>query len=414
VGNAGGNVVLSRVMALTDHPILVVNAGSSSLKLALIDPATDELSCSVLLEALNTPQSILVLKPSGGEKVTRKIPGLSHRSGLDAALELLEETRGAPLELAGAGHRVVHGGQCFSSSQVMTAEVVEKIETCSDLAPLHNPWGLEGIRAVTELFPDLGQVAVFDTAFHQSIPRCAYLYAIPWELYEDQHFRRYGFHGTSFNYLTDETARILGQPRSATNLLCAHLGNGCSAAAVRDGHGVDTTMGITPLEGLVMGTRSGDVDPSLFLFLKQRKGFTVEQSIALLNRESGLLGLSGKSNDMREIVAGMEAGDERCEIALEVFCHRLARSLFGLAASLERIDALVFSGGIGENSTVVRERVLAQMSLLGMRIDPARNAVHGSPDRGRISSDDSLVPVFVIPTNEEAMIARETVATLGI
>ena len=346
--------------------------------------------------------------------MTREIPGLSHRSGLDEALKLLEETRGAPLELAGAGHRVVHGGQYFSSSQVISSEVVAKIEACSDLAPLHNPWGLEGIRAVTELFPNLGQVAVFDTAFHQSIPRHAYLYAIPWDLYEEQHFRRYGFHGTSFNYLTDETARVLGQPRSATNLLCAHLGNGCSAAAVRGGRGVDTTMGITPLEGLVMGTRSGDVDPSLFLFLKQRKGYTVEQSIALLNRESGLLGLSGKSNDMREIVAGMEAGDERCEIALEVFCHRLARSLFGLAASLDRIDALVFSGGIGENSTVVRERVLAQMLLLGMRIDPARNAVHGSPDHGRISSDDSSVPVFVITTNEEAMIARETATTLGL
>ena len=400
-------------MVRSDHPILVVNAGSSSLKLALIEPGTDETSCGVLLEALNTPQSNLTVKPAAGEGVKRTIPGLTHRSGLDAALGLLEERQGSRLELAGAGHRVVHGGPYFASSQVINAEVMEKIESCSDLAPLHNPWGLEGIRAVTELYPELPQVAVFDTAFHQSIPRRAYLYAIPWDLYEEHHFRRYGFHGTSFNYLTDEAARILGMPRARTSLLCAHLGNGCSAAAVRDGRGVDTTMGITPLEGLVMGTRSGDVDPSLFLFLKQKKGFTVEQSIELLNRQSGLLGLSGTSNDMREIVSGVAAGDERCEIALEVFCHRLARALLGLAASLDRIDAIVFSGGIGENTPVVRERVLGQLALLGIRIDPARNAVHGEANHGRITLDDSFIPAYVIPTNEEVMIARETIATLA-
>ena len=400
-------------MALSNRPILVVNAGSSSLKLALIDPGTDAASVSVLLEALHTSQSVLTLKSVAGEKISKAIPGMTHRSGLDAALRLLEQRQGSPLDLAGAGHRVVHGGPYFSSSRVITPEVVEKIEACSDLAPLHNPWCLEGIRALTEHFPELSQVAVFDTAFHQSIPRRAYLYAIPWDLYEEHHFRRYGFHGTSFNYLTDEAARILGKPRSGVNLLCAHLGNGCSAAAVRDGLGVDTTMGITPLEGLVMGTRSGDVDPSLFLFLKQRKGFTVEQSIELLNRQSGLLGLSGKSNDMREIVDGVMAGDERCEIALEVFCHRLARALFALAASLDRLDAIVFSGGIGENAPLVRERVIAQLSLLGVRVDPARNAVHGESDCGRISVDDSSSPVFVIPTNEEAMIARETVTALA-
>lgn len=401
-------------MVPPDPSILVVNAGSSSLKLALINPKNGETSRSVLLEALNSPQSSLCLKAASGERIEQQIPGMNHRSGLDAALRLLEDHQGAPLVLAGAGHRVVHGGPYFSSSQRITPEVIEKIEACIDLAPLHNPWGLEGIRAVTELFPELPQVAVFDTAFHQSIPRQAYLYAIPWQLFEEEHFRRYGFHGTSFNYLSDEAARVLGKPRSETNLLCAHLGNGCSAAAVRDGLSVDTTMGITPLEGLVMGTRSGDVDPSLFLFLKQRKGFTVEQSIDLLNRESGLLGLSGKSNDMREIVAGLEAGNERCEIALEVFCHRLARSLFALAASLDHIDAIVFSGGIGENSSPVRERVIAQMSLLGVRIDPIKNADHGKHNQGCISSNDSKFPAYVIPTNEEVMIARETAATLAI
>lgn len=400
-------------MSSPDRPILVVNAGSSSLKLALIDAATDDRPCSVLLEALNTEESVLILKTADGGKLERRIPNLTHRSGLDAALNLMAEVGGAPLELRGVGHRVVHGGQYFSSSQVITEEVIGKIEACSDLAPLHNPWGLEGIRAVTALFPELPQVAVFDTAFHQSIPRQAYLYAIPWELYEEFQFRRYGFHGTSFDYLTNEAARILGRGRADTNLLLAHLGNGCSAAAVRDGHGVDTTMGITPLEGLVMGTRSGDVDPSLFLFLKQRKGFTVEESIALLNRESGLLGLSGTSNDMREIVAGVEAGDERCEIALEVFCHRLARALGGLAASLDRIDAIVFSGGIGENAPVVRARVLGQLGILGARVDPERNAVHGAATDGCIAAAGTL-PVYVIPTDEELMIARETAAAISV
>ena len=400
-------------MAPPDRPLLVVNAGSSSLKLALIDAGTDARTCDVLLEALNTPQSRLVMKTAAGDKVERAIAGLTHRSGLDAALQLMAELAGKPLELAGAGHRVVHGGQYFSSSQVITEEVMEKIAACSDLAPLHNPWAIEGIRAVTEAFPELPQVAVFDTAFHQSIPRAAYLYAIPWELYEEHQFRRYGFHGTSFDYLTGEAARILGQPREETNLLVAHLGNGCSAAAVRKGKGVDTTMGITPLEGLVMGTRSGDVDPSLFLFLKQRKGFTVEESIAMLNRESGLLGLSGSSNDMREIVDGVEAGDERCEIALEVFCHRLARALFGLAASLDRVDAVVFSGGIGENAAVVRERVLVQLTLLGVEVDAERNATHGAGAEGCISREDSAPAVYVIPTNEELMIARETAAAVG-
>lgn len=406
--------LVSGVMARSDQSILVVNAGSSSLKLALVDAKTEAISCLVLLEALNSPKSNLTLKTADGKRVGKAIPGLTHRSGLDAALAHLEELEEEPLALGGAGHRVVHGGQYFASSQVITAEVVGKIEACADLAPLHNPWGLEGIRAVTELYPDLAQVAVFDTAFHQSLPRQAYLYAIPWDLFEEHQFRRYGFHGTSFNYLTGEAARILGQPRSETNLLCAHLGNGCSAAAVRNGRGVDTTMGITPLEGLVMGTRSGDVDPNLFLFLKERKGFTVEQSIEVLNRRSGLLGLSGKSNDMREIVAGVEAGDERCEIALEVFCHRLARALCGLAASLDRIDAIVFSAGIGENSPVVRERVGSQLAILGVRIDPSRNAVHGAADRGLISTDGSGTRVFVIPTNEEVMIARETAAAIGL
>ncbi len=213
-------------MSAPDRPILVVNAGSSSLKLALIDPATEVCSCSVLLEALNTEGSVLILKTADGEKLKRGIPNLTHRTGLDAALRLMEEVRGAPLELRAAGHRVVHGGQYFASSQVITADVIEKVEACSDLAPLLNPWGLEGIRAVTAFFPDLPQVGVFDTAFHQSIPRQAYLYAIPWELYEEFQFRRYGFHGTSFDYLTGEAARILGRERSATNLLlyCRALG----------------------------------------------------------------------------------------------------------------------------------------------------------------------------------------------
>ena len=393
--------------------ILVMNAGSSSLKLALIDPNTEESLLTALLENLNTPRSAVTIKPEGCEKVVQTIPDLSHRTGFDAAIGLVQEHLDWSPDLVAVGHRVVHGGPYFSASSLVTDEVIEKIEECRDLAPLHNPWALEGIRAVHERFPNLPQIAVFDTAFHQTMPPAAYLYAIPHDLHEDHKIRRYGFHGTSFHYLTEEAARLLGKPRGETNLLLAHLGNGCSAAAVRNGRGVDTTMGITPLEGLVMGTRSGDIDPSLFLFLKQLKGFSVEESTEMLNQRSGLLGLSGKSNDMREITAGMRGGDPACQTAFDVFCHRLARALFGLASSLDHIDALVFSGGIGENTPIVRQRVAERFALLGMRLDPERNAIHGDPATRRITRDDSPVPALVIPTNEELMIARDTIALIN-
>jgi acetate kinase len=399
-------------MNRTRQAILVVNAGSSSLKLALIDPENEESFCGVLLEALNTPQSAVTLKLAAGEKTERPIPGLDHRNGFDAAVQLVREHLETPPEIVAAGHRVVHGGPYFSASSLVTDEVLERIEECSELAPLHNPWAIEGIRAVTERFPDLPQVAVFDTAFHQTMPRAAFLYAIPWELYEENKIRRYGFHGTSFHYLTEQTARLLGKPRAQVNLLLAHLGNGCSAAAVLDGKGVDTTMGITPLEGLVMGTRSGDIDPSLFQFLKKIRGFTVEKSTETLNKRSGLLGLSGKSNDMREIIQGMDAGDERCRTAFDVFCHRLARALLGLASNLPRLDALVFAGGIGENAAPVRARIVERLALLGLHLDPARNATNGAPKSRRITTDDSPVPALVVPTNEEIMIARDTNALL--
>jgi len=395
--------------------ILVMNAGSSSLKLALIDPRTEEPLCSVLLENLNSARSAVTLKTADGGKVERAIADLDHRSGFDAAVELVGEHMEERPELVAAGHRVVHGGPYFSESSRITEEVLARIEECCELAPLHNPWALEGIRAVSERFPELPQVAVFDTAFHQTMPQAAYLYAIPRELHEEHKIRRYGFHGTSFHYLAEQAARILGKPRSETNLLLAHLGNGCSAAAVRNGRGVDTTMGITPLEGLVMGTRSGDIDPSLFQFLKRLKGLSVEQSTEMLNKRSGLLGLSGKSNDMREITRGMREGDAACRTAFDVFCHRLARALFGLAASLGgRLDALVFAGGIGENSPDVRQQVVERFGLLGMRLDPGRNAVHGDPATGRITRDDSAIPALVIPTDEERMIARDTVAVIGL
>jgi acetate kinase len=399
-------------MNRTHRAILVMNAGSSSLKLALIEPRTEQSLCNVLLEQLNTPRGACTLTLADGAKIRRALPDLTHRTGFDAALALVHEQLPGRPEIVAVGHRVVHGGPYFSASRLVTDEVIARIEECCVLAPLHNPWALEGIRMVRERFPELPQVAVFDTAFHQTMPPAAHLYAIPWELYEKHKIRRYGFHGASFHYLTEQTARLLGKPRAGLNLLCAHLGNGCSAVAVRDGRAVDTTMGITPLEGLVMGTRSGDVDPGLFLLLERLEGFGVAESTTLLNQRSGLLGLSGRSNDMREIIAGREAGDARCRVAFDVFCHRLSRALLGLAASLDRLDALVFAGGIGEKAVDVRARVIERLGLLGFRLDPARNAVHGKPTAGRVTRDDSAVPAYVIPTNEELMIARDTAAVI--
>jgi acetate kinase len=286
-------------------------------------------------------------------------------------------------------------------------EVVAAIGSVSHLAPLHNPANLAGIEAVRAVRPDLPQVAVFDTAFHQTMPASAFRYAVPEEWYTRYGVRRYGFHGTSYRFVSERTAALLGRPPAGLRLVIAHLGNGCSAAAVRDGVSVDTTMGLTPLEGLVMGTRSGDVDPGLFDYLADRAGLTAAEVTRMLNTASGLAGLSGVGNDMRAVQDAAAGGDERARLALEVFVHRLARGIAGLVASLERLDALVFTGGIGENSSLVRSLVLGRLGFLGLAEDPEANAAHGRSTAGRISAQGAAL-ALVVPTDEELLIARDT------
>jgi acetate kinase len=371
--------------------VLVLNSGSSSVKYALVDPDTGERPLSGQAENIGT---------SGG----------SHHDAITRILDHLDDN--GHVDLAGAGHRVVHGGERFSDSVLVDDEVLDAIRSFSHLAPLHNPANLAGIEAVAQVRPGLPQVAVFDTAFHQTMPPAAYRYAVPQEWYTRHAVRRYGFHGTSYRFVSERAATLLGRapaghPSAALRLVVAHLGNGCSAAAISGGRSVDTTMGLTPMEGLVMGTRSGDVDPGLLGYLAEQTGRGTADLTDVLDTGSGLLGLSGASNDMRTISEAAERGDERAGLALDVFVHRLAKAVAGLAASLGGLDALVFTAGIGENSVLVRSRVLARLGFLGLAEDPAANAAHGRTSGGRISLPGP-VQALVVPTDEELMIARDT------
>ena len=302
---------------------------------------------------------------------------------------------------------MVHGGDRFSASVLVDDDVIAAIRSFAPLAPLQNPADLAGIEAIRAARPGLPQVAVFDTAFHQTMPASAFRYAVPEEWYTRHGVRRYGFHGISHRFVSERAAALLGRPLGELRLVTAHLGNGCSAAAIRDGVSVDTTMGLTPLEGLVMGTRSGDVDPGVFAYLAEQTGLSAAELTETLNTRSGLLGLSGTSNDMRHVQDAAARGDERARLALDVFVHRLAKAVAGLVTSLDRLDALVFTGGIGENSAIVRGLVLARLGFLGLAEDPAANAAHGRSTGGRISRPGP-VQALVVPTDEELMIARDT------
>lgn len=384
------------------HPVLVINSGSSSLKFSLIDASNEDVLVQGLAEALGSAHAALHVSRPGRPKETRTIPAAHHPEAMAAVLGVIEE-----FHIGAIGHRVVHGGEAFSESVLIDGDTLAAIRECVPLAPLHNPANLAGIEAARERFPHLPHVAVFDTAFHQTVPPEAFLYALPHALYEKHKVRRYGFHGTSHRYVSAEAARVLGKDPADLQLITAHLGNGCSACAIKGGHSVDTTMGFTPLEGLVMGTRSGDIDPNLHEFLAMTLGKSLVEITAMLNRESGLLGISGLSNDMRTLAAAAENGNVRASLAIDVFCYRLAKGLLALAAGLERIDALVFTGGIGEHSAPVREKTLSHLRILRPVLDPEANAIHGRESRGRISAAESSLAVFVIPTNEELVIARE-------
>ena len=390
--------------------ILVLNCGSSSAKFAVIDSATGQEAISGLAQRLDSAHATLDWKLDGA-KHKRDLHHADHDVALRAVVELL---RGVGLadEIAGVGHRVVHGGAKFSGSIPITQEVVDKITECIPLGPLHNPPNLLGIEIAKELFPRLPQVAVFDTAFHQTMPPQTYLYAVPYEWYEKHEVRRYGFHGTSHRYVSEKAVQQLGLDPNDHAIVTAHLGNGCSLAAVRNGKSMDTTMGLTPLDGVVMGTRSGSIDPSIIAHMKRALHRNADDVMDALNKRSGLLGISGLSNDMRTLQEAAEKGHERAALAIEKFCHSVAKGAAGMIVSLGRVDALVFTGGIGENAAAVRGKIVDLLAFTGLKLDLDANATHGRDRNGRITTS-ALPLAAVIPTNEELMIAMDTAAIIA-
>jgi len=393
--------------------ILVVNCGSSSIKYSLFDAdanARPSILASGLVERIGEATSRLTHKAPGAAD-TRDVAAPDHEAAFHLMVEALTAGPGAvvagPGEIEAVGHRVVHGGERFAESIRITDEVIEAIELFADLAPLHNPPNLTGIRAAIRLMPHVPHVAVFDTAFHQTLEPHAYLYALPYALYTEHAVRKYGFHGTSHRYVAQAATGMVGKPASEVNLITLHLGNGCSAAAVRGGECVDTSLGMTPLEGLVMGTRCGDVDPAIIFHLIRTLGMTVDEVDDLLNRRSGLLGVSGVSNDMREVTKAAKDGNERAALAIRIFCHRVRKYVGAYTAELGRVDALVFTGGIGENAAHIRQETCDGLAPLGYVLDAEANAAPGDGPRD-VATADSPVRILVIPTDEEAMIARDT------
>lgn len=383
---------------------LVINCGSSSLKFAVINPATGHCSLQGLAERLGSEQASLSYEDDQ-KKNSFQLNGTDHQAAISGVIDLLTKYQ-LLNTLTGVGHRVVHGGERFSQSTVVTADILETLEQLNHLAPLHNPVNVLGIKAMLKLLPKLPQVAVFDTAFHQTLPQHAYLYALPYEYYQEQGVRRYGFHGSSFRYVSQQASELINKPNNQSNFLVAHLGNGCSACAIKNGESVDTSMGLTPLEGLAMGTRSGDIDPSMIQFLCDRLSLSLNEVMTILNKKSGLLGISGFSNDMREIQQAAEQGNEQANLAIEVFAFKVARYLGALAVSLPSIDALIFTGGIGENDRLSRSLILEHLAVLGFKLDGNLNKQNGN-EIGQISSNDSTL-ALVINTNEELMIAQDT------
>jgi acetate kinase len=389
--------------------ILVINTGSSSLKCTLFAMPERKALADALVEKIGEGDGVLRME-AAGKAIQRPCRARDHEQALDAVLDGLAHESGVladPDEIAAVGHRVVHGGEKISHSVAVDQEVIEVIRENFELAPLHNPANLAGLQAAMHRFPGKLQVGVFDTAFHKSMPPEAYLYALPYELYEKRHVRRYGFHGTSHRYVAERAAELLGMAPQDCNLITMHLGNGCSAAAVRGGRSVDTSMGLTPLEGLVMGTRCGDIDPALVFFFIENLGMEPAEVNAMLNRRSGLLGLSGVANDMRTLLEAAAGGNRRADLAIDVFCYRVKKYIGAYMAVLGRVDGLVFTGGIGENGVEVRRRACQGLEGLGIRLDQEMNRAAV----GReviISADDSRTRVLVVPTDEALKIAIDT------
>ncbi len=391
--------------------VLVLNCGSSSIKYQVFAMPEGEVLAKGLVQRIGGGESEIRQHAPTGDR-GRTVPIADHGEGLRLVVELLTDGADAPLHdvaaIGAVGHRVVHGGEHFTETVIIDDQVIEAIEAHVGLAPLHNPPNLLGIRVARSLLPEVPQVAVFDTAFHQTMPPRAFLYAIPRPLYAEQGIRRYGFHGTSHRYVAARAAELLGRPLSETNLITCHLGNGASVAAIENGRSIDTSMGLTPLEGLVMGTRSGDIGAGVVFHLL-RGGHTVDEVDRILNQQSGLLGLSGESNDVRELVDLVEGGHQDAEQALDVFAYRLRKYIGGYLAVLGRLDALVFTAGVGENSPLVRERTCVGLEALGLSIDRDRNVAARGVEAD-ISSAGSRSRILVVPTDEEKLIARDTFA----
>jgi acetate kinase len=390
--------------------ILVLNSGSSSLKFSLINPATHETVLSGMADKLGQAVASISFNHAG-QKTEKSLDKSDHETAVVEIFQFID-SHGLTSAIAGVGHRVVHGGERFKSSTLINSDVLSAIEACVPFAPLHNPANLVGIRGAMAAAPNLPQVAVFDTAFHQSIPEHAYLYAVPMDWYRSRGVRRYGFHGTSHQYVVQQAADMLSIPLDDSAFISAHLGNGSSAAAVLNGKSVDTTMGFTPLEGLVMGTRSGDIDPGLPPYIARALGITPDEVVELLNKKSGLFGLSELSNDMRELIDAAASGHEGSKMAIEVFSFRLAKAIGALACSLPRLDALIFTGGIGENAALVRHKVLVWLSIFDFEEDSEANAAAVGGKNAVITKEDSNV-ALVIHTNEEIMIVNQTIEVLN-
>ncbi len=392
--------------------VLVLNCGSSSLKYQLIDSDTEDVLAKGLCERIGIDGSNIAHQPAGGEKVKEEADMPDHTAAVKIVISKLTDEKVGVIsslaEIGAVGHRVVHGGEDFSGAVLIDEAVIHAIEGCNDLAPLHNPANLIGIRSCQAIMPGVPMVAVFDTAFHQSMPKKAYLYGLPYEYYRKYKIRRYGFHGTSHDFVSKRAAEILGKDRKDLKIIVCHLGNGASVSAVKYGESVDTSMGLTPLEGLIMGTRSGDMDPAILSFLAEKEGLDAAQVIEICNKKSGVLGLSdGASSDFRDLVQASEEGNEQAGHALEAYAYRVGKYIGAYAAAMNGVDVIAFTAGVGENNAEVRAMVARYIGYLGTNIDPERNRIRG--EEVILSDEGAKVVTMVVPTNEELAIARETV-----
>lgn len=394
---------------MKNAPILVFNCGSSSIKFCIIDAISGDRELHGILQQIGSENANISWQADSAKKHTKQMPHVSYEKALDFIIDTIKSNKKIASKILAIGHRVVHGGEYFTKSAVIDEKVLKTIRDCQSLAPLHNPANILGIEAAQRAFPKLKQVATFDTAFHQTMPKHAYLYAIPYQLYAEHKIRKYGFHGTSHRYVSQKAAEILGKPIAECSFISAHLGNGCSVCAIAKGKSIDTSMELTPLAGLVMGTRSGNLDPGLHEHLANKLGYDLHKITNMLNKESGLLGISGIDSDMRAIEKAATHGNERAILAIEIFCYKLAQYIAAYIILLDQVDALIFTAGIGENSAYIREKTLSWLKPLNFYVDTEKNAIHGKNNDGIITPKNSKISL-VIPTNEELIIAQDTVS----